>query len=128
MLSQNSRRWITHAIVEVPCGFLIKQSRRFNTNGHLRNHPLDELMVANRRAKRLALFCIRDAFIETPTHESCRCCTDVRTRLVEGLHRELEALTFRRQNVFLGHDDVIKKNLRRVAGTLPEFVLFFTHA
>ena len=61
-------------------------------------------------------------------HEADGDRADVGARLVEGLHRELEALARGREHVRCGDVHVLEHHLRGVARALPELVLVLADA
>ena len=93
-----------------------QQPRRLIVGFHLRDHFLDELVLADLDAERLSLARVFRAGIAARADEAGRAGRDRQPSLIERKHRNLESFARLADEVVLGHLDAIHVEEARVAG------------
>ena len=84
--------------------------------GHLGQHLLDQLVLANRNAKGLTLVGIVHRFLEAGADETCRSAGNGIAPVVEARHGDFETLPFLSQSMAQGYWGIFKGDPARVTG------------
>src|SRR5438105_3769594 len=79
-------------------------------------------LLRDRLAERLPLLCVAHALVDAAPHDPAGDRADVRSRLVEGLHRDLEPVSGRREDLRRRDVHAVEHHLRGVARALAELV------
>src|SRR5438552_14617615 len=80
------------SLVLHPRGLHDQELRRLVAEHHLRDHVLDELVLADRLTERLSLARVLDRALQAGTRDAASPRGDREAALVEPVHRDLEAL------------------------------------
>ena len=103
------------AVLEPRC-LTAQQPARLNTGAHFGDHLLDQLVLADLLAKRLALVGVLERRIEARLGEAHRAGRNREAALVDRAHRDREALAFLADAVLGGHANVVEVDLAGIAG------------
>src|SRR5215831_1904488 len=107
---------VAASLVLQPARSQPEQARRLIVGLHLRDHLLDELMLADLYAKRLPILRVLHARIAARTHQAGRAGRDGESSLIEGEHRDLEALAGPADHIFFGNLHGVHREVARIAG------------
>ena len=91
--------------------------------GHLGDHLLDQLVLADLLAERLALVGVARRGVEAGLGEPDGAGRDGEPALVDGAHRDEEALALLADPVLLGHEHVVEVDQPGVAGPDAELAV-----
>ena len=90
---------------------------------HVREHERDRLLVRQRRAKRLALFAVRQGLLVGGARDSERLRRNADAPAVQRRHRHLEAVAFSADPVLVGHLAVVEEHRARMRGVDAELLV-----
>src|SRR5664280_255452 len=122
-LGEGGQLRVAAAVVDGPGRLPDEQSRRLDVLGHVRDHEAHGLVLRDRLAERRPLGCVLDGLVHGAAGQAHGPRRDRRTRVVEGAHRDLEAVAFLAKEVLRRDLHVLERDPPRVAGALPEVLL-----
>jgi hypothetical protein len=104
------------ALVLEPARSQPQQARRLVVRLHLRDHFLDQLMLADLDAERLALLGVFHARVAARTNQTRGARGDGKAPLVQREHRDLETLARSTDQVLFRHLDLVHLEEAGIAG------------
>ena len=114
---------VAEALVLEPRGAPDEEPAHLGAGGHLGDELLDQLVLADLLAEGVPLVGVADRRVETGLGEADRAGRDGEPALVDGAHRDEEALALLADPVLDGHRHVVEVDEPRVAGPDAELAV-----
>src|SRR5207245_10182320 len=115
-------RWAGRPCLHACCRRVGELSGGLGLAGHVRQHELDPLEIADPLAELLTLPGVADGRVQRALGDSHRLGSDTQARAVEGLHRDLEAVALIAEPVLDGDADIVELELGCWRAANPELV------
>ena len=114
---------VADALILQPASAIAQQASRFQVQDHVAQHPLNQLMIANRHTESFTLLGIFQRGFQRSLDEAGCARTDGVAPVVQRRHCNFEAFAFFAQTVGNGNAHIIKENAASVASPNAKFAV-----